>query len=173
MKRFFIPLVAVCISLLGFAQETAKPQEFQFTTLKEIPITSVKNQSSTSTCWSFSGLSFVEAELLRQGKGEHDLSVMFVVHKNFGEKATKYVRMHGATNFHPGGAFEDVLCCIRDYGIVPTSIQPGLNYGETLHQHNELDKLLRAYVDAVITNPNKKLSTAWHKGFTGILDAYL
>jgi len=173
MKRFFIPLVAICISLSGFAQETAESQEFQFTTLKEIPISSIQNQSSTSTCWSFSGLSLIEAELLRQGRGEHDLSKMFVAHKNFGEKAVKYVRMHGATNFHPGGSFEDVLCCIRDHGIVPSAIQPGLNYGETLHQHDELDKLLRAYVDVVITNPNKKLSTAWRKGFTGILDAYL
>jgi len=173
MKRIFIILLACCIFLPVVAQEGEKPQEFQFTTLKEIPITPVKNQSSTGTCWSFSGLGLIEAELLRQGKGAHDLSEMFVVHKNYGDKAQKYVRMNGATNFAAGGSFADVLDAIRDYGIVPKSVLPGLNYGEALHRHAELDRLLRAYVEVIVKNPNRKLSTAWYKGFTGILDAYL
>ncbi|MDR2682485.1 MAG: aminopeptidase [Dysgonamonadaceae bacterium] len=173
MKRFFILLSAFAIFLPGVAQEAAKPQEFQFTTLKEIPITPVKNQSSSGTCWSFSGLGFVEAELLRQGKGEHDLSEMFVVHKNYDEKAQKYVRMNGTINFAGGGSFADVLDCIRDYGIVPESLQPGLNYGDTIHRHGELDQLLKAYVSVIVKNPNRKLSTAWYKGYTGVVDAYL
>ena len=173
MKRFIIFFSTLCIYLQVFAQEVEVPQEFQFTTLKEISITPVKDQSSTSTCWSFSGLGLIEAELLRQGKGEHDLSEMFVVHKNYGDKAQKYVRMNGATNFAAGGSFADVLDCIRAYGIVPDEVQPGLNYGDTLHKHGELDRLLKAYVEVIIKNPNKKLSTVWYKGFTGILDAYL
>lgn len=36
-----------------------------------------------------------------------------------------------------------------------------------------MDNLTEAYVKALIKNPNKKLSTAWKKGFDGILDAYL
>ena len=173
MKRFFIQLFALCIFLPVVAQETDQPRKFEFTTVKEIPITSVKNQSSTGTCWSFSGIGLIEAELLRQGKGEHDLSEMFVVHKNYGDKAQKYVRLNGATNFAAGGSFADVLDCIRDYGIVPDAIQPGLNYGETLHKHGELDRLLRAYVEVIVKNPNRKLSTAWYKGFTGVVNAYL
>ena len=173
MKRFFIFLFAFCIFLPGFAQEVDKPQGFQFTTVKEIPITPVKNQSSTGTCWSFSGLGLIEAELLRQGKGEHDLSEMFVVHKNYSDKAIKYIRMNGATNFAAGGSFADVLDCIRDYGIVPEAVLPGLNYGETLHKHAELDRLLMAYVEVIVKNPNRKLSTAWYKGFIGVVDAYL
>jgi len=107
------------------------------------------------------------------GKGDFDLSEMFVVSKNYSDKAQKYVRMHGATNFGEGGSFADVLDCIRDYGIVPNQVQTGLNYGDTLHRHGELDHLLRAYVDVIIKDPNKKLSTAWLNGFNGILNAYL
>jgi aminopeptidase C len=175
MKRLFIPLFSICLSLSVFAQEqTANTIDtFQFTTLKEIPITSVKNQSSSGTCWSFSGIGLVEAELLRMGKGEFDLSEMFVVHQNYSEKAQKYVRMHGTVNFAGGGSFADVLDCIGDHGIVPNDLQPGLNYGDTIHRHAELDQLLKAYIDVVIKNPARKLSTAWHQGFNGILNAYL
>jgi aminopeptidase C len=174
MKQFFIPFITWCFFLPVLAQEEVKPaQEFQFTTIKEIPVTSVKNQASSGTCWSFSGLGLIEAELLRQGKGEQDLSEMFIVHKNYGDKAQKYVRMNGQTNFAGGGSFADVFECISEYGIVPDEILQGLNYGEEKHKHAELDQVLKAYTDVIVKNPARKLSTAWYNGFTGILDAYL
>jgi aminopeptidase C len=177
MKRIPILLFTLCFSLWTFSQEEKQPdkmsKEFQFTTIKEIPVTPVKNQSSSGTCWSFSGIGLIEAELLRQGKGKYDLSEMFVVYKNYEDKALKYVRMHGTTNFAAGGSFADVLDCIRDYGIVPGEIQTGLNYGEEQHKHAEMDKLLKGYVEAIVSNPNKKLSTAWMDGFRGILNVYL
>jgi len=174
MKHFFLLLLFGCFYLSGFAQNSeVKADTFQFTTVKALPITPVKNQANSGTCWAFSGVGFIESELLRMGKGEYDLSEMFVVSKNYSDKAQKYVRMHGATNFGGGGSFADVLGCIRDYGIVPDQVQTGLNYGDTLHRHGELDQLLRSYVDVLIKDSNKKLTTAWFKGFNGILSAYL
>jgi aminopeptidase C len=171
MKNLYVSLLvllSVCFS--SYAQDA---EGFQFTNTKEIPITSIKNQASSGTCWSFSGLGFIEAELLRMGKGEFDLSEMFVVHKNYTDKAVKYVRLHGEGNFGAGGSFADVLDCIKDYGIVPDTILPGLNYGETSHRHGELDSFLKAYIEAVVKNPNKKLSPAWYQGYVGIVNAYL
>lgn len=174
MKNFLISLFILCSSIPVLAQEAEKKKdEFQFTTVKEIPITSIKNQASSGTCWSFSGLAMIESELLRMGKGEYNLSAMYVARKNYEDKAKKYVRMHGATNFGPGGAFADVLDCIRYYGIVPEDAYRALNYGEKNHKHGEMDNLLKAYVEVVVKNPNKKLSTAWYKGYDGILDAYM
>jgi aminopeptidase C len=174
VKRLFISLLITYLCIPVFAQEVEKKVDsFRFTTVKEVPITSVKNQSSTGTCWCFSGLGLIEAELLRMGKGEFDLSEMFIVHKNYEDKARKYIRMHGEINFSEGGAFSDVLEAIKDYGIVPEELQPGLNYGDTVHRHGELASVLQAYVNAILKNQNKKLSTAWHKGFTGVVDAYL
>jgi aminopeptidase C len=174
-----IVLLSICLSAFVsiFSQEEVKlsqSQESAFTAIKEIPITPVKNQSSSGTCWSFSGLGMIEAELLRQGKGEYDLSEMFIVHKNYEEKAQKYIRMNGYLNFGEGGSFADVLDCIKNHGIVPEEIQTGLNYGEDLHTHGELSQLLKTYLDVIIKKPNKKrISTAWYKGYTGVLDAYL
>ncbi|MDR0798505.1 MAG: aminopeptidase, partial [Dysgonamonadaceae bacterium] len=176
MKHLFLPLLGFLICLTIQAQEpdsTKKSNEFQFTTVKALPITSVKNQSSSGTCWSFSMIGFIEAELLRQGKGEHDLSEMFVVHKNYEDKARKYVRMMGKINFAAGGSFDDVLACIKEYGIVPDEIQTGLYYGEEKHRHGEMDRILEKTMDVVVSNPNKKLSTAWYNAVVGILDAYL
>ena len=174
MKHFFLFCFIGCICIPVFSQnDTAKTDTFLFTPIKELKITPVKNQSSSGTCWSFSGIGFIESELLRMGKGEYDLSEMFVVSKNYSDKAQKYVRMHGETNFAGGGSFADVLDCIKYYGIVPEQAQSGLNYGDTLHRHGELDQFLKAYIDAVIKNPNRKLSPAWFNGFNGILNAYL
>jgi aminopeptidase C len=175
MKRLFTLLFGFCLYFPVFSQEKTvnKTDTFQFTTIKEIPVTPVKNQSGSGTCWSYSGIGLIEAELLRMGKGEFDLSEMFVVHRNYSDKAQKYVRMHGTINFAGGGSFADVLDCIGNYGIVPNQVQPGLNYGDTVHRHGELDNLLRTYIDVIVKNPNGKLSTAWYQGFNGILDAYL
>ena len=68
-----------------------KVDTFQFTVIKALPVTPVKNQANSGTCWAFSGIGFIEAELLRMGKGEYDLSEMFVVSKNYSDKAQKLV----------------------------------------------------------------------------------
>ena len=162
--------------LLACSFTTAVAQtdgEYQFTTVKELKITPVKNQNRSGTCWSYSALGFLESELLRMGKPEYDLSEMFVVSYSYKDKADQYVRMHGETNFAGGGSFYDVLYVLKHYGAVPQSVYSGLNYGESLDVHGELDALTKAYVDAVIKNPNGKLSPAWKKGFNGIVDTYL
>lgn len=156
------------------AQNSKETKEgYTFTTVKELPVTSVKNQNRTSTCWSFSALSFMESELLRTGKGEHDLSEMFVVSNAYFDKGDKYIRTSGNINFAPGSSFGDVLEVWRSYGIVPEEVMPGLNYGEEAHTHGEMDAVLAGYINALAKNPNRKFSTAWKAGYRGILDAYL
>ncbi|MEN6619296.1 MAG: C1 family peptidase [Rikenellaceae bacterium] len=175
MNKFtaFILFFAL-FSLCSYSQEVEKKQPgYQFTTVKEIPVTSVKNQSRTSTCWSFSTLAYLESELIRMGKGEQDLSEMFIVSNSYYDKADKYIRTNGNINFSPGSSFGDALTVIREHGIVPESVMPGLNYGEELHAHNELDAATAGYIKAIAKNPNGKYSTAWKNGFRGILNAYL
>ena len=91
-------LILVAVAGLCFGNIYAKnpkkdkaEEGFVFTTVKENPITSIKNQNRSSTCWSFSSLGFLESELLREGKGEFDLSEMFVVHKTMEDRAVNYV----------------------------------------------------------------------------------
>ena len=146
---------------------------FKFTDQKINKTTSVKDQNKSGTCWSFSATSFVEEDVMRRGGPELDLSEMFAVRNCYIDKAKKYIRTHGQSNFAQGGAATDVLYVADNYGIVPDEVYPGLNYGEDKHVHGELDAVLKAYLDAVKRNPNRKLSTAWLPGFVAILDAYL
>ncbi|MDE5419544.1 C1 family peptidase [Labilibaculum sp. DW002] len=154
-------------------KEEKKEEGYVFTDIKRLPATSVKDQHRSGTCWAFSGLSFMESEMMRMGKPEVDLSEMFVVYNCYSDKAIKDVRLSGKFNFGGGGAFHDVTYVWKNYGIVPESVYQGLNYGEEGHTHGELDAVLNDYVGAVIKNKNKKLTPNWHKGFDGVLDAYL
>ena len=172
LKTITMVLAAALAAISASAQEKPQAPEYQFTTVKENPVTSVKNQYRSGTCWCFSALSFVESEILRTKGYELDLSEMFVVGKSYRDRAVKYVRLDGHLNFEAGSSFGDVLHVINDYGIVPQEAMPGFNYGTDKPEHNELDAVLKGYVDAVKKNPNRTLSTAWLNGFDGIVEAY-
>lgn len=153
--------------------EPADTVGFGFRDIKVIPHTSVKDQNKSGTCWCFSGTSFIEDEILRQGGDSLDLSEMFTVRQCYLDKAIRYIRLYGQTNFAAGGSALDVPYVWKRYGAMPEEVYSGLQYGEEKHVHGELDAALKAYLDAIKANPNKKLSTAWLKGAEGILDAYL
>lgn len=146
---------------------------FVFTDVKVLKTTPVKDQNKSGTCWCFAGTSFFEDEIMRKGGKELDLSEMYTVRQCYLDKAENYVRMNGATNFAAGGSVMDVPYVWKRYGAVPESVYSGLEYGEEKHVHGELDAVLKAYLDAVRRNPNKRISTAWRKGYEAILDAYL
>lgn len=156
-------------------QAKADSAGYKFTMIKDIPTTSVKNQNKSGTCWAFSGVSTLEDDILRRGKGEVDLSEMYIVRNAYIDKAKKYIRTNGNVNFAQGGSFEDVLEMTRRYGAMPEEAYAGLNYGETKHSHYEMEAALKGYLDGVMKNGmrTKKLTTAWLPGFTAILDSYL
>ncbi|MFW9614196.1 aminopeptidase C [Macellibacteroides fermentans] len=170
MKKVLVGALLFACALTTVAQESG---DYVFTPVKELKVTPVKNQNRTGTCWSFSGLGFLEAELIRQGKGEFDLSEMFIVGHSYKDKADKYVRLHGKLNFGQGGSFEDVLYVTKHYGAVPESVMNGLQYGEDMHVHGEMEAIAYNYVNAVVKNNNGKLSTSWKKGYDAVIDSYL
>ena len=175
MKIKSLSIAACALFAVSAFAQPAQPKgpEYEFTTVKENPVTSIKNQYRSGTCWCYSALSFIESEILRTKGVEVDLSEMFVVGKSYRDRAVKYVRLDGHLNFAAGSSFGDVLHVIEDYGIVPQEAYSGFNYGTEMPEQSELDAALKGYVDAIRKNPNRKLTTAWLNGFDGILDAYL
>jgi bleomycin hydrolase len=168
MNRIFrLVILLLLVSSFANSQETG----YVFTIKKELTCTPVKNQSSTLTCWCFSGISLFESELLRMGKKAYDLSEMYIVRHTYEKKAQMYARMHGNSTFAGGGEYGDLISGSLEVGLVPDIVYPGLNYGEVKHNHNEMDAGLKGYMDAVLKS--SKLSTAWLNGVNGILDAYL
>ncbi|MBQ8101043.1 MAG: aminopeptidase [Paludibacteraceae bacterium] len=179
MKKLILSAMLAALLFPCMAQNDSVPagkkdSGFVFTTVKENPITSVKDQNRSSTCWAFSTLAFVESELLRMGKGEYDLSEMYVVHKTMLDRAVNYVRFHGESSFAPGGSAYDILYCIKHYGIVPQEAMPGIMYGDSLPVHAELDIVAGGYVNALAKSTKlKKLTKVWQTGLRRIYDTYL
>lgn len=177
MNKLFVAVaLSLCVGsvMAQNNKKDKKPTEgFVFKTVTESKITDVKNQSRSSTCWSFSSNGFLEAELLRLGRGNFDLSEMFIVHKTMQDRAVNYVRYHGDSSFSPGGSFYDAVYCYQNYGMVPKSVMPGIMYGDTIHNHTELDAVAEGYVKVLVKSNPRKLSPTWKKGLAAIYDAYL
>ena len=180
MKNLTVRMLtmAVLVMTIGLTKaqtgrDQSGPSPYQFTDIKRLPATPVKDQYRSGTCWSFSGNSFLESELLRLGKGEYNLSEMFIVRHAYADKAKRYVRFHGSLEFGGGGAFHDVINMMRTYGAVPEEAYTGQVIGEAGHVHGEMDEVFKDYMAGVIKNPNKHLSPVWYKGFTSLEDAYL
>ncbi|MDR1974484.1 MAG: C1 family peptidase [Bacteroidales bacterium] len=153
------------------ATNTVIDSIYGITDVKILKATSVKDQNKSGTCWSFSAVSFLESELLRKGKGEYDLSDMYPVYDCFLRKADKYVRLHGETYFPFGGASSDVFDVLRSKGLMPESVFTGLNYDRDKHDHSEMNRALKAYLDAIVKG--KEITTVWKKAYTAILNTYL
>ncbi len=176
---------AILLSVLAVASVAvvAKPKDKKaenpnkpvFTVVKENPITSVKNQSRSGTCWNYSTLSFFEAEILKATGKTTDLCEMFVCNKDYMERAINRVRMHGDAQFAQGGSAYDVLAVIQNHGICPDDAMPfpGTLYGDSLNNFNQFFEIMDPVVEAVSKSKARTLNPAWKKAFQGILDAYL
>ena len=146
-----------------------------FTVVKEIPVTSMKDQNRSGTCWDYSTLSFFEAEILKATGKKYDLCESFIANKTYMDRAIQVVRYHGDCQFAQGGSAEDVLATLKTHGICPEDAMPfpGSLYGDSLNNFNEFFSVLEPYVAAVAKSSAKKISNAWKNGLQGILDAYL
>ncbi len=177
-KTILLALLAVCaMSASAVTKDNKKenPNKPVFTVVKENPITSIKDQNRSGTCWDYSTLSFFENEILKATGKTYDLCESFVANKTYMDRAIQVVRYHGDCQFAEGGSAYDPLYCIQHYGICPESAMPfpGSLYGDSLNNFNEFFKVLTSYVQAIAKSNSKKLTPAWKNGLQGILDAYL
>ena len=177
MKKILSLALLSLMAMGAQAQEAEKKADNKpvFTTIKECPITSVKDQNRSGTCWNYSTLSFFEAEILKATGKTYDLCESFVENKTYMDRAIQVVRFHGDCQFAQGGSAEDVLATLKTWGICPEEAMPfpGSLYGDSLNNFNEFFSLLEPYVAAVSKSSAKKISGQWKVGLQGILDAYL
>ncbi|MFK7756823.1 MAG: C1 family peptidase [Flavobacteriales bacterium] len=169
MKKLLFTSIFCVGALLSYSQD--KKPVYEFKTAIDLSHTETKNQCMTGTCWSFATVSFLESELMRMDKGQHDLSEMFNVRMTYPKKVDKYVRMQGKYQFGPGSLSHDVINVLEGYGLVPESVYSGRENEKELYDHGQLDAVLVAVVDAVLeNNPGNR---AYVAAVEGILDAYI
>jgi len=153
------------------SDKTVKSGGYEFTIDSEVSCSPVRSQDRTGTCWCYAGTSFLESELMRRSEGTHDLSEMFVVKNIYRDKALNYVLRQGKANFSQGALAHDYLNAIEKFGIVPEEVFSGKPVGETAHNHDEMEALLKGLLEGVVKQ--KKLSPRWSSAFESVLDVYL
>lgn len=175
MKKLLIfGLLCLTLQASSKKQKTVN-QPFVFTTIKQNPITSIKNQYRSGTCWCYATLAFFESEILKATGKTYDLSEMFVANKNYMDEAIYHVRMHGESRFAEGGCADDALEMIKQYGICPEEVmtKPGERVGDTLANFTEFFPLLTKYVKTISGSNAEELSPVWRNGVQAIIDNYM
>ena len=177
MKKIFTLALLAVFALNANAEEKKDENKNKpvFTTIKANPITSVKDQNRSGTCWAYSTLSFFEAEILKATGKTYDLCESFVANKDYMDRAVQVVRLHGDCQFAQGGSAYDVYYVLKNYGICPEDAMPfpGSLYGDSLNNFNEFFGQLEPYVAGIARSKANKISSQWKVGLQGILDAYL
>ena len=159
------------INALKANQNDNSKSGFTFTEVINLGNTSIKNQGSSGTCWSYSGNSFLESEMIRMGKKPVEISQIFTARNTYLDKARTYVRLHGGLSLGEGGQFHDVLNSFRKYGTMPQSAYTGLHYGTTRNNFGEMTSMLDAMLASVVKG--KTLTPNWEKAYTAAMDSYL
>ena len=170
-----LAVVALNVNAEEKKAEKSNANKPVFTVIKENKITSIKNQSRSGTCWDYSTLSFLEAEILKKTGKTYDLCEAFVANKTYFDRAVQVVRMHGDCQFAQGGSAYDPIYCLKHYGICPEDAMPlpGTLYGDSLNNFNEFFDVMTPYVLSVAKSKTDKLSSQWKVALQGIIDAYL
>lgn len=184
-KSLWISLIALSIGLssataqdnlvnsLKNNQSDKSKESFKFTEVINIQNTPVKNQGSSGTCWSYSGNSFLESEMIKAGKQPVEISQLFTARNVYLDKGINYVKLHGGMSLGEGGQLHDVINIYRKYGAVPREVYTGLNYGTDINRLAEMSAILEGILSAVVKNPNKQLTNNWKKAYAAAIDAYL
>ncbi len=178
MNKFLLMAVAAVCSLPAMAQDAKKvpADSLVFTTVLENPVTSIKNQNNSGTCWSYSALAFLESEVLKKdpSKTDIDLCESFLVSKTYTDRADRNVRTHGDASFSQGGSFYDAIFCMERYGFIPEGIMPYpiTPYGDSLFNFTNFFPPMEAYIKAIATSNAKKINPIWKKDVQGMIDNY-
>lgn len=146
-------------------------QTYDFTVTDSVAVTPVKNQASSGTCWCFATASFLESELLRKGKGEHDLSEMFIVRQKLINQLNDNYLRRGRGNIGQGSLSHTFLNAYNQVGIVPEEVYSGINYDSPRHNHGEMMAMLVAVAGVALKA--KKRSPQYDAMVKSVLDTYL
>lgn len=167
MKSIFL-----VIGVFIFSQAPAQGPVFSQLVTGQVPCTPVKDQYLSATCWSFSSASLLESELLRMGKGEVNISEMFIARYSMKRKIQRHLMLKGANYFTPGGQFHDAVWVMRNYGLVPEEAYSGRGRGEINHNHGDMDTLLGKLVNYCVSEGITELNTGQQAYIDSILDHY-
>lgn len=170
------------ISSLSYAQDELinkiknnhnENANFKFTIIKDLGRTPIKDQGSSGTCWSYSGNSFLESEMIRMGKKPIDLAEIFTARNSYKDKAKLYVLNSGAISWGDGGELHDVINMYKKYGAIPQEVYSGLTGGKLRNNFGDMQTEIKSMLDSYVNNTSGKLDSNWLQNVEDVLDKHL
>lgn len=171
MKKSYLALGAALLLCSPFQGMAKGDEGYKFKTIVSQKVTPVKNQASTGTCWCFATTSFFEAELLRMGKGEYDLSEMFIVRQKYMNQLADNFLRRGRGNISEGSITSSWITAFNQVGIVPEEVYTGINYNSDRHNHSELTDYIEAIGDMAVKRRSE--SEQYKQLVNSLFDIYL
>ncbi|WP_309641518.1 C1 family peptidase [Flavobacterium sp.] len=181
IKKSFVFLGILC-SLSLFAQDelikkvignASVNSKFEFKEVINVENTSIKSQGSAGTCWSYSGNSFIESEMIKNGKAPVDLAEIFSARNVYMGKARNYVLFNGNLGLGDGGETHDVMNMMRKYGAMPQQAYTYEDYGKGVVKSDEFQAKFKEILDAYIKNTDPNKGASWVKEINNYMDEKL
>jgi bleomycin hydrolase len=144
--------------------------KFVFTEVIDLEDTSIKNQGSAGTCWSYSGNSFLESEMIRMGKQPVDLAEIYTARYVYLGKARNYILFNGNMGLGDGGETHDVLNMFRKYGAMPQEAYTMEDYGKGSVKSDAFQKKFKSILDDYLKNDDPKKGSSWIQSINAHMD---
>ena len=179
MIRKSLALAAILFTMHGFAQDdlikkvignASSNAKFNFTDMIDLEKTSVKNQGSAGTCWSYSGNSFIESEMMRMGKQPVELAPVYTARMVYLSKARNYVLMNGNMGLGDGGETHDAINIYKKFGVMPKVAYTGEDYGKGTVKSSEFQKGYKEILDNYIKSDDPNKGISWVSDVNAYLD---
>lgn len=168
--KLYLKLFCTALLFLSAVNVEAQEDGYKFTTVFNNKVTPVKNQAASGTCWCFATSSFMEAELMRIGKGEYDLSEMFIVRQKYMNQLDDNYLRRGKGNISEGSLSHTWKNAYKQVGIVPEEVYHGINYNSDIHNHFEMVEYITSIANKAVEM--KQRSPEYNKIINSIFDIY-
>lgn len=181
MLRNCLFVTSLLVSMSLFAQDdlinkviknASVNSKFEFEDIINLERTSVKSQGSAGTCWSYSGNSFLESEMIKKGKQPVDLAEIFSARYVYLGKARNYVLFNGNLGLGDGGETHDVMNMLRKYGAMPQQAYTMEDYGKGVVKSDEFQAKFKEILDNYIKDPGAA-KVSWVKQVNDYMDEKL
>lgn len=178
IQKSILAIVMICF-LNGFAQDdlikkviknASIDAKFTFKELINLETTSIKAQGSAGTCWSYSGNSFLETEMIRMGKKPVDLAEIFNARYVYLGKARNFILFNGNLGLGDGGETHDVMNMLRKYGAMPQSAYTMEDYGKGTLKSVDFQDKFKAILTDYLKNENKSNNVSWITEINAYMD---
>lgn len=147
--------------------------KFDFKDAINLENTSVKNQGSAGTCWSYSGNSFIESEMIKKGKKPVDLAEIYSARQVYLSKARNYILFNGNLGLGDGGETHDVINMLKKYGAMPKQAYTNEDYGKGAVKSADFQEKFKTILDDYVKNPTTKNKASWVADINNYLDEKL